>query len=127
MKPIGAKRQSRRGKKGARTSCADSFPPEPNRRLLRLQVPVDLNGLNVVVVNGISFTREDKVRVITRVAPVIYNDSVFREVDELLANGYTHSAAYEEIALKHGFSVEGFGRQYRTRWANRVTQMKAAS
>ena len=123
MKLIGAKRRSRKGKKGARTSCADSRLSESERGPLTIQVPASLDGLNVVVVNGVRFTRAGSSQVVIRIAPVKYDDIVFREVDELLRMGYSNSAAYEEIAVKHGFSVEGFGRQYRTRWANRVTRM----
>lgn len=115
MKLIGAKRKSRRGKRGARTFCADSCLSESQLEPLTLQVPVNLDDLKVVVVNGVRFTREGLSQVVIRIAPVKYDDIVFREVDELLKMGYSHSAAYEEIAVKHGFSVEGFGRQYRTR------------
>lgn len=123
MKLIGAKKQSRRGEKGAQTSCADSCPSGSKLGSLTLQVPANLNGLNVVVVNGVRFTREGSSKVVIHVAPVMYFGHHFEEVDDLCVKGSRQTAACTKVAELHGFSVEGFSRQYRDRWLNKKMKM----
>lgn len=54
-----------------------------------------------------------------KVAPLLYEDKYFKEVDKLAREGLKKGAALQAVAEKYSFSPEGFKQQYYKRWHNR--------
>lgn len=77
-----------------------------------------------VKVNGATYLTEGTIREVVRVAQMKYAESHFKQVDSLIINGSKIMAACADVAMEHGFSVEGFYRQYNDRHANAVKRGK---
>ena len=124
----GARGQSRGKRRRAQSPCADSSLIRKSEQIV-LTLPFSNDEITVVVINGICYTREGVVRIVTRVAQSKYQESDFQRVDELIyEKGYGVGDACKKVADERGFtSVEGFARQYRRRCASKTKGMKVAS
>lgn len=85
---------------------------------LRVAFPVNVNELTQVLVNGIIFFKKGAVREVVRVAPAIFLDKHFKEVDDLIVSGMGVKGACEIVAVKYGFKPESLRQQFYKRHFN---------
>jgi hypothetical protein len=83
---------------------------------LVIEIPVGMESLQRVVVNGEVFYRSGSMNQVVHVAPMKYTDEHFKEVNELQRSRfYSTTASLQEIAEKYNFNLDGFKRQYYVR------------
>lgn len=79
---------------------------------LSVVVPRSIKALQQIEVNGVTFYLPDCVHQVVRVAPVIFTNEQFTEVDALIGKGYGSTAACNTIADKYGHKPESLRQQY---------------
>jgi len=94
------------------------FASQPSAGKISIQLPNAMSEVSVVELNGVLYYREGAVKEVVRVAPMMYRDDHFREVDELVQGGYSTKGACASVADKHGFNTESFRQQYYRRHAS---------
>lgn len=83
--------------------------------------PVKAEELTHVIVNGVTFYKKGAVKEIIKVAPLIYKDSDFREVNWHVENKhYSKEAALKDIAEQHGYDFGNFRRAYYDRKGSKM-------
>jgi len=93
----------------------------PSKFKLSIVYPVNPEELTHVIVNGIAFYKKGVVKEIVRVAPLLYPDSHFKEVNRLVANKhYSKEAALKDISDKYGYDFSNFRRAYYARKGSKL-------
>ncbi len=88
---------------------------------LEIQLPVLLDGLQRVVVNGVVFHRNGSLPEVVRVAPLKFTDEMFDEINDLQRSRYySATAAIEEVANKYDLNYDSFRRQYYSRGGHKL-------
>ena len=80
---------------------------------LKVTLPIDTEGIDHVVLNGVVFYVKGSIAQVVRVAPIIYLDLHFQQVNWLVEKKhYSKEAAIEEVANNNGFEKDNFRRRY---------------
>ena len=91
----------------------------------RKEFKIQLNGDSTKVwVDGIRYSRDGSTEIQVRVAPVIFEEPVFIQVDDLIASGKSTKGACEEVAEQYGYKPESFRQQYYKRHASQKRNVK---
>lgn len=86
-----------------------------------LKIPIEVTEISVIELNGVPFYKKGTVKEIVRVAPLLYPDSHFKEVNGLVANKhYSKEAALKDISEKYGYDFDNFRRAYYDRKGSKM-------